>query len=38
MSGSLGPDVIDITSLYKQADMFTFDPGHSLQLAVVSQI
>jgi len=27
MSGSLGPDVIDITSLYKQADMFTFDPG-----------
>ena len=27
VSGSLGPDVIDITSLYKQADMFTFDPG-----------
>ena len=27
MSGSLGPDVIDITTLYKQADMFTFDPG-----------
>ena len=27
MSGSLGPDVIDITSLYRQADMFTFDPG-----------
>ena len=27
MSGSLGPDVIDITSLYKQAHMFTFDPG-----------
>ena len=27
MSGSLGPDVIDITSLYKQANMFTFDPG-----------
>ena len=27
MSGSLGPDVIDITSLYKQADMCTFDPG-----------
>ena len=27
ISGSLGPDVIDITSLYKQADMFTFDPG-----------
>ena len=27
MSGSLGPDVIDITSLYKKADMFTFDPG-----------
>ena len=27
MSGSLGPGVIDITSLYRQADMFTFDPG-----------
>ncbi len=27
ISGSLGPDVIDITSLYRQADMFTFDPG-----------
>ena len=27
ISGSLGPEVIDITSLYKQAGIFTFDPG-----------
>ena len=27
MTGSLGPDVLDITSLYKQANVFTFDPG-----------
>ncbi|MDH5544814.1 MAG: citrate synthase [Gammaproteobacteria bacterium] len=26
-SGSHGPDVVDITSLYKQTGMFTFDPG-----------
>ena len=27
ISGSLGPDVLDITSLYKKANVFTFDPG-----------
>ncbi len=27
MSGSMGPDVLDITSLYKEAGVFTFDPG-----------
>ena len=27
ISGSMGPDVLDITSLYKEADIFTFDPG-----------
>ena len=27
ISGSLGPEVIDIRSLYKQAGIFTFDPG-----------
>ena len=27
ISGSMGPDVLDITSLYKEADVFTFDPG-----------
>ena len=25
--GTLGPYVIDITSLYKDTNMFTFDPG-----------
>ena len=27
ISGSMGPDVLDITSLYKEANVFTFDPG-----------
>ena len=27
VSGSMGPDVLDITSLYKEANVFTFDPG-----------
>ncbi len=27
MSGSMGPDVIDIRKLYSDADLFTFDPG-----------
>ncbi|MAH89539.1 MAG: citrate (Si)-synthase [Pelagibacterales bacterium] len=27
ISGSMGPNVLDITSLYKLADVFTFDPG-----------
>lgn len=27
LKGSTGPDVLDITSLYKQSSMFTFDPG-----------
>ncbi len=26
-SGSVGPDVIDITGLYSQAGVFTYDPG-----------
>ncbi len=38
MSGSLGPDVIDITSLYKQADMFTFDPGFTSTSSCKSDI
>ncbi len=28
LSGTLGPDVIDIRSLYSSTDMFTFDPGY----------
>ena len=27
LKGSLGPDVIDISNLYNEANMFTFDPG-----------
>ena len=27
ISGSLGPDVIDIRKLYSTADQFTYDPG-----------
>jgi citrate synthase len=27
LSGSVGPDVIDIRKLYAQTGMFTFDPG-----------
>ncbi len=27
LSGSVGPDVIDIRKLYGQTGMFTFDPG-----------
>ena len=28
LSGTLGPDVIDIRSLYSSTNMFTFDPGY----------
>ena len=28
LSGSTGPDVIDIRSLYGKAGMFTYDPGY----------
>ncbi len=29
ISGSVGPDVIDIRSLYAQTGHFTFDPGYT---------
>ncbi|HUV32197.1 MAG TPA: citrate synthase [Devosiaceae bacterium] len=29
VSGSIGPDVIDIRTLYAQTGMFTFDPGYT---------
>ncbi|NOZ33121.1 MAG: citrate synthase [Alphaproteobacteria bacterium] len=29
ISGSVGPDVIDIRSLYAQTGMFTYDPGYT---------
>ena len=35
---SVGPDVIDISSLYKQTDMFTFDPGFTSTAACESKI
>ncbi|MGB1614070.1 MAG: citrate (Si)-synthase, partial [Candidatus Puniceispirillaceae bacterium] len=28
ISGSVGPDVIDIRKLYSQTGLFTFDPGY----------
>ncbi|MEE9314680.1 MAG: citrate synthase [Rhizobiaceae bacterium] len=37
-SGSVGPDVVDITSLYKQTDRFTFDPGFTSTAACESAI
>ncbi|NQV54867.1 MAG: citrate (Si)-synthase, partial [Rhodospirillales bacterium] len=29
LSGSMGPDVIDIRRLYAETGMFTFDPGYT---------
>ena len=37
-SGSTGPDVIDIGSLYKQSGMFTYDPGFTSTAACFSDI
>lgn len=28
LSGTMGPDVIDIRTLHKQSGMFTYDPGY----------
>jgi citrate synthase len=36
--GSVGPDVIDISSLYKQSDHFTFDPGFTSTASCESAI
>ncbi|EAP91046.1 MAG: citrate (Si)-synthase [Oceanicaulis sp.] len=36
--GSLGPDVIDIRALYKNAGVFTFDPGFTSTASCESQI
>ena len=38
LSGSVGPDVMDISSLYKQTDCFTFDPGFTSTAACESAI
>jgi citrate synthase len=38
LSGSVGPDVIDIRSLYAQTGMFTYDPGFTSTAACDSSI
>ncbi|KSV70995.1 hypothetical protein N182_30845, partial [Sinorhizobium sp. GL2] len=37
-SGSIGPDVVDIGSLYKQTKMFTYDPGFTSTASCESKI
>ncbi|MBV8742678.1 MAG: citrate synthase [Sinobacteraceae bacterium] len=37
-SGSVGPDVVDLTSLYKDLGVFTYDPGFGLTAACDSKI
>jgi citrate synthase len=37
-SGKLGPDVIDISTLYKNSDRFTFDPGFTSTASCESDI
>lgn len=36
--GTIGPDVIDVGTLYKQTDMFTLDPGFTSTASCESQI
>lgn len=38
LSGSLGPDVIDIRNLYKETGFFTYDPGFTSTAACESDI
>ncbi|WP_448582345.1 citrate synthase [Thermaurantiacus sp.] len=38
LSGSIGPDVVDIRKLYGQADVFTYDPGFTSTAACASGI
>jgi citrate synthase len=38
LSGSVGPDVVDIRKLYAQADVFTYDPGFTSTAACQSAI
>jgi citrate synthase len=37
-SGSIGPDVLDISSLYKDTGMFTYDPGFTSTASCRSRI
>src|SRR5215470_10413424 len=36
--GTIGPDVIDISKLYSQADIFTYDPGFTSTASCESKI
>ncbi len=38
LSGTIGPDVIDVHSLYKQTGMFTYDPGFTSTASCSSTI
>ena len=38
LSGAVGPDVIDVKSLYAQTGMFTLDPGFTSTASCESQI
>ena len=38
IKGSVGPDVVDITHLYSEAKIFTFDPGFTSTAACESKI
>jgi citrate synthase len=38
LSGSVGPDVVDIRKLYAQTGMFTYDPGFTATAACSSKI
>ena len=38
LHGTLGPDVINIAPLYKQTDVFTYDPGFTSTASCESQI
>lgn len=38
LSGTTGPDVIDVQSLYKQTGMFTYDPGFTSTASCSSKI
>ena len=38
IKGSMGPDVVDITNLYSEAKVFTFDPGYTSTAACESKI
>ena len=38
LNGTIGPDVIDISSLYKETGMFTYDPGFTSTASCESEI